>query len=223
MKSRTRTVNWVMRRIFQSVCRINQAELYKVPMKGPYILVGNHVNFLEAPILVPHLEPRPVIGIAKRESWDNPLISFLFNQWDVIPIDRGLIDREAFRLAVDALDQKKLLAVLPEGTRSGNGCLLQGKPGIVILAIRTGAPLLPMAFYGHDLFWSNFKRLHRTDFHITIGKPFRLETGGEALSRDARQVATDEIMYKLAELLPERYRGYYHEVDKVRYKYLVDL
>jgi 1-acyl-sn-glycerol-3-phosphate acyltransferase len=213
-------VNWVLRRVFQAVCRIDVKELNKVPQAGPLIMVGNHVNFLEAPVLLPHLEPRPVTGIAKRESWKNPLFNFLFNQWDVIPIDRGQVNQETFRLSLDALEKGKILAIFPEGTRSKDGCLLQGKPGVVALAVRSKVPLLPIAFYGYENFWPNLKRLRRTDFHIAVGKPFHLDTGGAALSRDARQAVTDEIMYTIAELLPEHYRGYYHDVDSVNYQYV---
>jgi 1-acyl-sn-glycerol-3-phosphate acyltransferase len=213
-------VNWFLRRVFQAVCRIDTSVMSSFPVQGPLIVVGNHVNFLEAPILLPHLAPRPLIGVAKRESWKNPLFYFLFNMWQVIPIDRGTVDREAFRLSIEALQQDKILAVFPEGTRSKDGCLLQGKPGIVALAVRSNAPLIPIAFYGHENFWSNLKRLRRTDFHIVVGKPFRLDIGSEALSRDARQAVTDEIMYKIAELLPPRYRGYYSDVDTIQYHYI---
>jgi 1-acyl-sn-glycerol-3-phosphate acyltransferase len=208
--------------MFQSICRIDRTELSKIPLQGPLILVGNHINFLEAPVLIPHLDPRPVTGLAKSESWDNPLFHFLFNQWEIIPIDRGMVDRDAFRQATDALCQNKMLAVFPEGTRSMDGCLLQGKPGVVALAMRSKAPLIAVACYGYENFWPTLKRLRRTDFHIAVGKPFRLDTSGEALSRDARQVVTDEIMFKIAELLPERYRGYYKDVDKVQYHYVVE-
>ncbi len=223
MISCVRQVNWVMRRVFQVVCRIDIPELAKVPAQGPLILVGNHVSFLEAPVLLPHLDPRPVTGVAKRESWKNPLFWFLFNQWGAIPIDRGTVDREAFRLSINALEQEKILAVFPEGTRSKDGCLLQGKPGIVALALRSKAPLLPMACYGYENFWQNLKRLRRTDFHIKVGRPFCLELGDEALSRDVRQAVTDEIMCKIAELLPERYRGYYQHAAKAPYRYVVEI
>ena len=215
-------VNWVLRGVFRMVCRIDRDELKKVPMSGPLILVGNHVNFLETPVMVPHLHPRPVTGIGKRESWKNPLFNFLFNVWEIIPIDRGTVDQEAFRMSYEALAAGKILVILPEGTRSYDGCLQQGKPGVVALAVRSKAPLLPIVVYGHENFWHNFKRLRRTDFHIRVGKPFRLETGGAGLSRDARQAITDEIMCKLAELLPEHYRGYYQDAGTKAYRYLVE-
>ena len=174
-------VNWLLRRVFQAVCRIDIAELSKVPQEGPLILVGNHINFLEAPVLLPHLDPRPVTGIAKRESWKNPLFNFLFDLWEIIPIDRGQVNQETFRLSLAALEQGKILAIFPEGTRSKDGSLLQGKPGVVALAMRSKVPLLPIAFYGYENFWANLKRLRRTDFHIVVGKPFCLDTCGAAL------------------------------------------
>jgi 1-acyl-sn-glycerol-3-phosphate acyltransferase len=214
--------NWVLRRVFQTVCRIDVDELKKVPRTGPLILVGNHVNFLEAPVILPHLNNPSVVGLAKRETWKNPLFHFLFDQWGGIPIDRGVVDREAFRLSIEALKQGKVLAVAPEGTRSKDGRLLRGKPGIVALALRSQAPLIPICFYGYENFWPNLKRLRRSDFHIRVGSPFCIRLEGGNPDKDARQVITDEIMYKIAELLPEQYRGVYGDVDTVKYRYLID-
>ncbi|PKO14336.1 MAG: 1-acyl-sn-glycerol-3-phosphate acyltransferase [Chloroflexi bacterium HGW-Chloroflexi-10] len=221
MKANIRAVNWFLRRIFQTICRIDVEEFKKVPVNGPIIMVGNHINFLEAPVLLPHLDNPAVVGMAKSESWKNPLFNFLFNNWGVIPIDRGVVDREAFRLSEEALLQGKILAISPEGTRSKDGRLLQGKPGVVALALRSNAPMLPIAFYGYENFWNNLKHFRRTDFHLVVGKPFRLNMNGDTLSRDVRQAVTDEIMYKIAELLPEKYRGHYQFNDQVSYHYVV--
>jgi len=222
MKTSTRAVNWVLRRVFETVCRIDRSEIHKIPARGPLILVANHIHLVEVPVFLPQLDPRDVIGLAKRESWKNPLYNFLFNQWEAIPIDRGVVDREAFRRMLEVLEQGKILAVYPEGTRSRDGRLLQGKAGIVALAQKSGAPMLPIGFHGYENFLSNLKRLRRTDFHIKIGKPFKLNSGAEALLRGSRQEVTDEIMCKIAELLPERYRGYYEGACTGTYQYLVD-
>jgi 1-acyl-sn-glycerol-3-phosphate acyltransferase len=215
-------VNWILRGITRIVLRMDVAEFAKVPQDGPLILVGNHVSFIEAPVAMCHLDPRPVTGLGKRQSWENPLFAFLFNTWGIIPIERGTVDREAFRLSVEALEQGKMLAVFPEGTRN-YGRLLQAKPGVVALAQRSKVPIVPMAFYGYEDFWPNLKRLRRTDFHARVGKPFRIDTGGEALSREVREAITDEIMCKIAELLPERHRGYYEDKVGQPYRYAVDV
>ena len=213
-------MNRILRFVFQIVCRINPEDFKKVPVEGPLILVGNHINFLEVPVFLPHIDHPNVIGIAKRETWKNPLFNFLFNQWGIIPIDRGMVDREAFRLTEEALKQGKVIAVSPEGTRSKDGRLMQGKPGVVAIAHRSNAPLLPVAFYGYENFWQNFKRFKKTDFRVVVGDPFRLNLNGHALSRDVRQEAADEIMMKIAELLPEKYHGYYQTDKHSEYKYL---
>lgn len=218
-----RGMNGLLRWLFRAVCRIDHEELKKIPRSGPLILVGNHINFLEVPILAPHLDNPALTGLAKRETWKNPLFNLLFNLWGIIPIDRNMVDREAFNLAAAALNQGKILAISPEGTRSKNGRLLPGKPGVVALAIRTQAPLLAAGFYGYENFWSNLKSLRRTDFHIRVGRPFRINMAGQLLSRDVRQAVTDEIMYKIAELLPERYRGHYQFDHPPVFQYLVDL
>lgn len=192
-----------------------------MPWKGPFILVGNHVNFLETPLVLALMDNPYLTGLAKRESWDNPLLNFLFTRWGLIPIDRGVVDREAMRQCIEALEQGKMLAISPEGTRSRDGNLLPGKPGIVPLAAQSGAPILPVGFFGHENFWTNLKNLRKTEFHVSVGNPFRLHPDADIRSRDVRQEITDEIMFKIAELLPERMRGHYRFEDKVNYRHLI--
>lgn len=216
-----RLTNWILRLVFRTVCRIDIEELKKIPQNGPMIIVGNHINFLEAPVLVPHLDNPNLISVAKKESWKNPLFKFLFDRWGIIPLDRDAVDREAFRLMLAAIGTGKILVVFPEGTRSIDGQLLQGKPGVVTLVLRSGVPVLPVGLHGYEDFWDNLKQLRKTDFHIKVGKPFRVNFNGDALSREVRQAVTDEIMYKIAELLPEKYRGYYSFDNTVNYRYAV--
>lgn len=221
MKYNMRLVNALLRWVFKIVIRIDPDEIQRIPIHGPFILVGNHINFLEAPILIPHLDNPEFTALAKKETWDNPLFNFLFTRWQIIPIDRDAVDREAFRLSAEALDQGKILAVSPEGTRSGDGCLLPAKPGVVILAMRNQVPIIPIGFYGHEHFWENLKHLRRTEFHVVVGKPFYLDQNGGIRSREERQAAADEIMYKIAELLPERYHGHYALHSPIDYHYIV--
>ncbi len=201
-------------------CRIEDDELKKVPPKGPLIAVANHINFLEVPINILRLAPRPITGFSKIENWDSRFYKFLFTLWDIIPITRGEVDREAFRRAEEALKQEKILAVAPEGTRSKDGRLQQGHPGVVILALRSGAPIIPMAAFGHENFSQNIRRLKRTDYKIRVGTPFRLIAGDQRLSHDVRQQMTDEIMYQIAALLPPAYRGIYADLSRATETYL---
>jgi 1-acyl-sn-glycerol-3-phosphate acyltransferase len=217
-------INWVVtstiKGILRILCRVDDAELAKVPDRGPLIVISNHVNFLEAPLVYTHLLPRQMAGFAKAEVWKNPLLHFLAKLWGPIPLRRGEVHRSALREALDALAEGLILGLAPEGTRSGDGRLQQGKPGTVLLALRSGAPLLPVVHYGGELFWRNLARLRRTDFHVVVGQLFYLESGGIKVTRQVRRQMTDEIMYQMAALLPPDHRGVYANLDGATETYL---
>ncbi|NOY98652.1 MAG: 1-acyl-sn-glycerol-3-phosphate acyltransferase [Chloroflexi bacterium] len=202
------------------LCRIDGAELEKVPPRGPLIAYANHIGSLEVPLLFAHLQPRPVTALAKVESWDIPLYHWLFNLWRLIPVRRGEADLDALRQSLAMLKEGYIFGIAPEGTRSHDGRLRRAHPGAVPLALHSGAPLLPIAHWGAENFSENIKRLRRTDFHIRVGKAFHLDTRGERVTRQVRQQMVDEMMYQLARLLPEKYRGAYADLDKATEKYL---
>jgi 1-acyl-sn-glycerol-3-phosphate acyltransferase len=206
---------WIARIGTRMSCRLDLPDLDQVPMQGPLILVSNHIGDLEIPLLFAHLQPRRLFGLAKVETWDNPFMGWLFDLWEAIPVRRGEADLEAFRRSLQVLQAGDILAIAPEGTRSRHGRLLRGQPGIVSLALRTGAPILPLAHWGGEDFGRNLKRLKRTTFHTRVGKPFTLDARGEKVTSEVRQAMVDEIMVRLAELLPEPYRGEYAACDKV--------
>ena len=214
-------VNTLIWLILHILLKIDASELKKVPKNGPLILAANHINFLDAPLLITHLVPRPITGLVKRETCDNPAMAWLFNLWGGIPIDREVADFNAFKSARDALvKQHMILAIAPEGTRSEDGRLVQGKPGITILAKQADAPILPIACYGQENFKRNFRRLKRTPTTIKVGKPFRCKFEGQDRSKQFMQAVTDAIMLEIADLLPEEYHGDYHGMNVDREKYL---
>jgi 1-acyl-sn-glycerol-3-phosphate acyltransferase len=191
------------------LCRIDARQMERIPPEGPLILVANHISSLEVPIVYTHLQPRPATAFAKAETWDHPLLGPLARLWGAIPLHRGEADAEAFRMALQALAEGKILALAPEGTRSHHGKLQQGLAGVVLLAERSGAPLLPMAHYGHEPFRENLRRLRRTDFHVVVGEPFIIDLNGQRAAKAVRQAAANEVMARIAALLPPDYRGIY--------------
>jgi len=137
-----------------------------------------------------------------------------------IPLRRGEADIGALRKGLTVLESGHILTIAPEGTRSNHGRLQQGHPGVVLLAVHSGAPILPLACYGGEQFRRNVSRLRRTDFHIVVGQPFYVETRGEKVIGALRQHITDEIMYQLAALLPTAYRGHYADLSLATERYL---
>lgn len=203
------TVTHSIRRLLRIICRVHDDHLSRVPKEGPLILVCNHVNSLDVPLMYTHLQPRAVTGFAKSETWDNPVMAMLFNLWGAIPIKRGEADVDALKHGLDALARGNIVVIAPEGTRSWDGKLQQAFAGVVVMGLRSGAPLLPLVYYGGEQLKENLRYFRRTDFYISVGRPFRLEPGDEKVDRQVRKLMLDEVMYQLADLMPERYRGVY--------------
>ncbi len=202
------------------LCRVDAQGLDQVPARGPLIIIANHTGQLEVPLLFAWLQPRPLTGWAKVETWNNAFLRWLFDLWGAIPVRRGEADTTALRTALEKLEQGYIFGIAPEGTRSKTGILRRAHPGAVMLALRSGAPILPAAHWGGEDFGANLKRLRRTDFHIRVGRQFTISANGERITREARQQIVDEMMYQLAALLPEKYRGVYSDTSKATAQFL---
>ena len=205
------------------MCRIDAPDLQKVPKNGPLILYANHTGQIEIPLLYSHLQPRPLKGLAKIETWDNWFLHWVFDLWEAIPLRRGEADITAVRMSLNALKNNEILVIAPEGTRNKTGILKKAHPGVITLALRSGASLLPFVHWGGEKLLGNLKRLKRTDFHIRVGEPFRLDPGDERVTKEVRQQMVDEMMYRLAAMLPEYYRGVYADLENATEKYISDL
>jgi 1-acyl-sn-glycerol-3-phosphate acyltransferase len=202
------------------LCHIDDAQLAQVPDQGPLIIVTNHVNILEIPIIYTHLQPRPVTGFVSAHRWDNRWLRWLLDVCDAIPLHRGEADILAVRRGLERLKRGQITVISPEGTRSGHGRLQRAHPGVVLMALHSGAPLLPVAYYGSEYYKDNLCRLRRTDFHIAVGDPFYLKTGGAKVTRQIRRQMIDEIMYRVSALLPPAYRGVYSDLNAATQTYL---
>ena len=134
----------LFRAVTNCVFRIDASQLGQVPVNGPLILVTNHIHILEIPVIYSRLQPRPLHGLVLATRWKNPIVAWGLNVCGTIPLERGGMNLDAMRLALDCLKAGGMLIISPEGTRSGDGRLQAGQPGIVPLALKSGAPLLPI-------------------------------------------------------------------------------
>jgi len=204
-----RIINSVLRGVVRLTCRINTEELEKIPANGPLILITNHINILEAPILYLFTRPRNTIALAKQELWNHAFTRALMNWWECIPVDRSGMDREALNACFSVLDRKDILCIAPEGTRNRNGQMIQGKAGTGFIAFKKKVPILPVANFGAESYIQNIKRLRRTKITFKVGEPFIIDTDKRRLTGEERQAVTDEMMIRIARLLPESYHGFY--------------
>lgn len=188
----------------------------EIPRSGPVIIAANHSSNLDVPVLGSSLMPR--IGrrfqwLGKRELFDWPVVGWVARNGGVHAIDRGAADVEAFRLAAQILDEGHALFVFPEGTRSHDGRLGPARDGVAVLALRTGAPIVPVGVSGSYERWPRGQKLPHPGGRVTVrvGSPFRLadELPPDLDRRAAKSAATDLIMRKIAALVPEGQRGRY--------------
>jgi 1-acyl-sn-glycerol-3-phosphate acyltransferase len=202
--------------------RVYAAQLVNVPRNGPLIIVTNHVHIPEIPTLYTRLLPRKIHGMALAERvLDKNLVGAILRIFNTIPVWRGEADLNALRSGIKALQEGDMLLLDPEGTRSHTGCLQRGHPGAILMALHTGAAILPVVHYGSENYPANLKHLRRTDLHYVVGKPFRVEAGAQRVTSSIRKQMIDEVMAQMAGLLPPQYRGAYTALNQAPPKYLV--
>ncbi len=181
--------------------------LEKVPRKGPLILACNHLNEAD-PGILSALIPRRIAWMTKRELFDIPFWGLHYRLYGAIPVRRFEADLAALHKSEQALRRGLVLGMFPEGTRSRTGGLGKGYPGTALIALRTGAPILPVAIWGTEHIRLPRAFLQRTPVWLAIGEPFSLSKP-ERIRTPIVQEATDLIMAKIARLLPPQYRGVY--------------
>ena len=174
----------------------------------PYILVTNHLSVFDTPILLT-ICPHTIRALVAAKHKRNPIFAPLLVIMDSIWVRRGEVDRQALRESLAVLREGGVLGVAPEGTRArGTYALQPGKTGAAYLATRADVPIVPVALSGTEHMKSNLPRLRRTDVRAVVGKPFRLPENGRVRGEKLHEY-TDLIMHRIAELLPEEYRGAY--------------
>jgi 1-acyl-sn-glycerol-3-phosphate acyltransferase len=214
--------NVVLRGLFAILLDYQVTGVENVPQTGPLIVAINHTSFLD-PLLVGVFIPREVTMMAKVELFRTPVFGLIVRLYGAFPIRRGEVDRQAIRKAMEVLRGGGALLMAPEGTRGGTEQLQQGHHGVTMIALHTGAAILPVAIWGPKHFWSNVARLRRTRVGMAVGEPFTLKSEAAKPSREEMRAMTDEIMYRLAALLPPEVRGVYSDLTAARKDHLLPL
>jgi 1-acyl-sn-glycerol-3-phosphate acyltransferase len=191
--------------------------LERVPRDGAFIVVANHCSNLDPLCLgtvVGHRTGRIVHFMSKQELRRWPVIGWLASQSGVFFVRRGEGDRAAYRSALAHLAAGEVIALFPEGHRSRDGQLKEGRTGAAQLAMRSGVPLLPVGIAGTQRIFRGRSRLpHRTRVTMSIGSPFALLHHADGrLDRASLDAANDRIMREIAALLPAEQRGRWGEI-----------
>jgi 1-acyl-sn-glycerol-3-phosphate acyltransferase len=155
-----------VRRLMELLFGMRVTGAGNVPVEGPLLVACNHISEMDPPVLACAM-PRTLHFMAKKELFSNRLLDRFFRNVRAFPVDRGTADRQAIRTASDLLSSGEAVAIFPEGTRSVDGRQLAPRPGLGLLALSTGAPVLPVYVSGTDrLFLSVFQR---PGFRVVFG------------------------------------------------------
>lgn len=176
--------------------RLEVAGAEHVPRFGAVLLAGNHSGFVDGP-LVFLVSPRPVALLAKSEIFAG-LGARVFGWLGLIPVHRGVADRDALRAGLAVLAGGGGLGVFPEGTR-GTGQFEQVNHGLAYLALRSGAPVVPIAVVGTAAAWPRGARVPRlrTPVRVVFGAPVIVEVEGDPRSRRTVALAAEQLRVAL--------------------------
>ncbi|MDW7651676.1 MAG: lysophospholipid acyltransferase family protein [Bacillota bacterium] len=178
--------------IFMTVYRWDVGGRENIPEQGPFILCANHISWWDPP-LVGALTKHKVRFMAKEELFNIPVIGKILPLIHVFPVKRNSADRRAIKTALDTLKEGGNLGIFPEGTRSRTADLLPPQAGVGLIAVKSEAPVVPVAIIGP---YVPFKPLK-----IRIGEPVRFPEyyGSKAKAGDLEDVAK-QIMSEIARL-----------------------
>jgi 1-acyl-sn-glycerol-3-phosphate acyltransferase len=187
-----------------------------IPDEGACILTINHLGIVDAPLVYILFERDDATGLVGLAHKENPILRWLVTQVDGIWIDRENPDVRALKEARSYLRKGWLLGIAPEGTRSDTHALIEAKPGVAFLADKMQGVLVPIGISGTEGGLGRMFAFQRPKFTVIVGEPYRLPRL-EREDRDASlQRNTDEIMCRIAALLPPAYRGVYAEHPRLK-------
>lgn len=203
-----------MRLLGGSLMKVTVKGLENFPKKGPALIVGNHSGNADVVIGSGFL-PYSIDWIGKIENRDDHwLAGPAFRAYGFIWIHRGKPDRRAMRVALEALAEGRMIVMSPESRQTLTGGLEEGTDGATFLALKSGAPVVPVAMTGtqNSNIYGSLKKWKRAEVGLMVGKPFYIEE--QAVRRNTMREGTRRIMEEIARLLPEEYRGKYNYVSQ---------
>ena len=205
-------LRWVAQLVTSLTMRITIRGMENFPKQGPALIVINHLGDADV-VLVGASVPTTIDGMGKIELNDHWFVGPIFRAYGVIWVHRGRPDRRALRAALDALAEGRMVGLAPEGRQSVIGGLEEGNEGAAFLAMKSGAPIVPIAMTGteNENIYGHVKRGKRAPVTLTVGKPFHLPE--QADRQKMLQDGTRQIMQSLADLLPEAYQGNYRPLS----------
>ncbi len=215
---RFRITRWLIRLLYRLIARIEVEGLENVPVSGGLVAVTNHIGRLDPGLAYCLLDRDDIIMLVAEKYREVAITRWLAQAVDGIWVDRFNADMNAVRTCLRRLKRGGVMVIAPEGTRSPSGALIQARSGAGYLAAKSGAPIVPTAIMGTEdpIVKARLKSLRRVHIRVYFGQPFKLPPLPIEGREKALQAYDDEIMCRIAALLPPERRGVYAEHPRLR-------
>ena len=200
--------NFLQRRMLGLFADYKVTGVENVPPMGPLIVVANHQSYADPPLLGASI-PRRLWFLAKQEIFQGPVADWFLKSYGAFPLNREDRDIRAYRWVLNKLQHDGVVAIFPEGTRS-RGAMKKATSGVVQLALKTQAPLLPVGITGTEHMGHWLRVLHPTGrIRVNIGTIFSLPSVEGKPNKEVIESLVDTVMQRVAALLPASYQGVY--------------
>jgi 1-acyl-sn-glycerol-3-phosphate acyltransferase len=195
-------IGWSLSRLIVIIFgRVKYYGVENVPKKGPVILAPNHISYLDPPAVGSGI-PRPTRFMAKIELFKIPVLGLLIKGVGAFPVRQNTADRAALKKAMDLLTNGEQVCIFPEGTRSLSGELMEAHAGIGMVALRTKAPVVPVALIGtNKVLRPHSPLLHFGRIKIIYGKPMTFEDLYDSGGCEAVDEVGKRVMAEIAKLM----------------------
>jgi 1-acyl-sn-glycerol-3-phosphate acyltransferase len=211
-------LRWLLRTLIDAIARVEIHGRENLPEEGAFVIATNHLGMLDATLLYYAID-RWDVFIPVAEKWEESAFQrWLGRHLNWVFIDRFNPDLKALRKIIGLMEQGYTLVIAPEGTRSRVEAMREGKTGVSYLAAKLQRPIVPIGLAGTEdrVVLGNLRHLRRSPIVVTAGRPFLLPPLPTTDRDTALRNDTDEIMCRIAALIPEKNRGIYREHPRLR-------
>lgn len=212
-----KTLRAIVRFVMKLIAEVEVHGIENIP-EGNFIAAANHLGRLDTAALLCVIDREDIIMPVAEKYKNHPLYGAIGRAVNAIWLNRFEADYAALREILARMEKGGMLVIAPEGTRSKTEALQEAKSGVAFLAAKSGYPVMPVAVTGTEdrLILENLKRFRRSKIVIRGGAPFKIELPKGKGREQAMREATDEIMCRIASMLPEKYRGVYTDHPRLK-------
>ena len=209
IRMKRETLQVLVRFLIKVLTRTEFINSENIPATGGVIIAINHLNYLDTPVLFVNPRRPDITALVTTKYQKKAFINWFTESAEGIWINRDIADFSAIRKASKVLAAGRALGIAPEGTRSKNGQLQEGKPGTIMLAVKSKVPIVPVGITGTENAMKKIFHLRKPRISIRFGEAFTIPEFRKGERSADLKYWTNELMRRIAALLPEQYQGVY--------------